>query len=294
MWHRFTAKTRNVIFYAQQAAQQRGQSVVLPDHLLIALCEGGLELEPYFQVLGTSPGAVRQSLDLPVNSLKDVGHMSLGKASKECIDLAWFEARRAKSRKIEPVHMLIAVVEQGSSVLSQWLSVRGGDPIGDLRRAIGTDPVLFSAAADSSTLSGLRGVSSTAQQVIGTSHWFAMTLGDGTVNDACLLASLSVTPNAEARVQFPNGFSADDLFPKPVSVLTRLNTKVDSSFTEAVAFALDLATERHDSRLTTLHLLYGLCIAGSGPVQETLKGAEITAEHVLNEIQSRPADNPEP
>lgn len=294
MWHRFTAETRDVILHAQQAAQRRGESVVQPDHLLAALCEEGLELEPYFQVLGTRSGAVRQSLELPVNSRNDIGQMSLGKASKECIDLAWSEARRAKSSRIEPVHMLIAVVEQGSSVLSEWLSARGGDPLGDLRRSLGTAGVASPLAADPSTLTGLHGASFTAQQVIGTSHYFAMTLGDGTVTDACLLASLSVTPDAEARAVFKNVITPKDLFPEPASALTRLNTKIDPSFSESVAFALDLATERHDSRFTSLHLLYGLCIAGSRPVQEALKGAEITAEDVLNEIQSRAADNLEP
>jgi len=130
MWQRFTERARRIVFFAQEEAAKLTETLVLPDHLLLAL------LRERESVAGQILVALEVDLDrLHKDLLERVPRgqgdlsqdMQLTPLAKRAIDLAYQEARSLNNDYIGTEHLLLGLARSSRTLVSNLLSVHGAD-----------------------------------------------------------------------------------------------------------------------------------------------------------------------
>lgn len=113
MWQRFTERARRVIFFAQEEAGRLGESFVDTEHILLGLVrEDDSVAVRVLARMGVKPKAVRSELEgkLKHGPGAEGRDMQLTPKAKDCIDLAYDEARRLNNNYIGTEHVLLGLL----------------------------------------------------------------------------------------------------------------------------------------------------------------------------------------
>ncbi|MBC8104200.1 MAG: ATP-dependent Clp protease ATP-binding subunit [Cytophagales bacterium] len=117
MWTRFTDRTRRAIFRAQQAASDRSENLVKPEHLLMGLlAETDTTAFQTLSEAGIAPGDLVWHLEsiLTPGPGRDDTPLRLDPAAKRALELAANEAWQQNRYFIGTEHLLIGLVGEGS------------------------------------------------------------------------------------------------------------------------------------------------------------------------------------
>ena len=124
---KFTIKAQEAVARAQELAQQKDHSELLPLHLLAALLaeEGGV-VQPILQKLGAGVGRIQQVVNSELERLpKATGtQLGLGRSTQEVFARAQKEADRLKDEYVSTEHLLLALADVKSET-REILSVNG-------------------------------------------------------------------------------------------------------------------------------------------------------------------------
>ena len=124
---KFTIKAQEAVARAQELAQQKDHSELLPLHLLASLLaeEGGV-VQPILQKLGAGVGRIQQVVNSELERLpKATGtQLGLGRSTQEVFARAQKEADRLKDEYVSTEHLLLALADVKSET-REILSVNG-------------------------------------------------------------------------------------------------------------------------------------------------------------------------
>ncbi len=124
---KFTIKAQEAVVRAQELAQQKDHSEVLPLHLLASLLaeEGGV-VQPILQKLGANAGRIQQIVTSELERLpKATGtQLGLGRSTQDVFTRAQKEADRLKDEYVSTEHLLLSLAEVKSET-RDILSVNG-------------------------------------------------------------------------------------------------------------------------------------------------------------------------
>ncbi|MFH1549836.1 MAG: ATP-dependent chaperone ClpB [Planctomycetota bacterium] len=126
---RFTIKSQEAVQQAQAAAQERGHTELLPEHLLVALINQreGIVV-PILQRLGVAPETVLADLENALHSVPPVtgaGQLYLAEATRRVFETAEKEANRLKDEYVSTEHLLIAIADQKGARAAEILLKHG-------------------------------------------------------------------------------------------------------------------------------------------------------------------------
>ncbi|MGI8922917.1 MAG: isochorismatase family protein [Fimbriimonadales bacterium] len=130
MWQRFTEDARQVVFYAQEEAQNEGEGFVSTEHFLLGICRlpkcEGAEL---IVALGASVEAVQSAVLERIGGKEStaVHEMTLTPRAKLVIDYAYDEARNIADDFIGTEHILLGLIREGDGVAGRVLAELGID-----------------------------------------------------------------------------------------------------------------------------------------------------------------------
>lgn len=118
MWQRFTEHARKVVFYAQSEAQNRGESFVEPEHLLLGMfTEEGHPANTIIHNAGLNREEIWHLMPPPPNTPPKKGifgmDMTLSPRGKAVIDLAYRECQSLGDNFIGTEHLLLGLVAEG-------------------------------------------------------------------------------------------------------------------------------------------------------------------------------------
>jgi ATP-dependent Clp protease ATP-binding subunit ClpC len=128
MWQRFTERARKVIFYAQEEAQNFGETQVGPEHLLLALIrETDSVAVRILDRLGVSLQRVRAEIEryAPRGEARPGQEMQLTARAKRVIDLAYDEARQLNHNYIGTEHLLLGLIREREGLAARILGRLG-------------------------------------------------------------------------------------------------------------------------------------------------------------------------
>ena len=128
MWHRFTERSRRVVFFAQEEAGRLGENVVCTEHLLLGLVrENDSVAARIVDRMGVSLGRVRSEIERQVGRGDGrLGQdMQLTPRSKRVIDLAYDEARQLNNNYLGTEHLLLGLIREGEGLAARVLEKLG-------------------------------------------------------------------------------------------------------------------------------------------------------------------------
>jgi len=128
MWQRFTERARRVVFFAQEEAGRLGENLVSTEHLLLGLVrEDDSVAARVLDRMGVTTHAVREALERQVvrGSGRIGTDMQLTPRAKQCIDLAYDEARQLNNNYIGTEHLLLGLIREGEGLAGRVLSTLG-------------------------------------------------------------------------------------------------------------------------------------------------------------------------
>jgi len=124
---KFTIKAQEAVARAQELAQQRNHSEIMPMHLLAAmLAETEGVVGPILQKVGANIGRVQQMIDSELERLpKATGtQLGLARATQDVLNAAQKEADRLKDEYLSTEHLLLTLSEAKSEA-KEILSLNG-------------------------------------------------------------------------------------------------------------------------------------------------------------------------
>lgn len=130
MWHRFTERSRRVIFFGQEEATKLGEKYVGGEHLLLAmLLEPDNTAARVLARLGSDIGEMRTALEKEAKSGErtepPTQEMQLTPRCKRVIDLAYEEARQLNDENIGTEHLLLGLIREGEGLAGRFLARSG-------------------------------------------------------------------------------------------------------------------------------------------------------------------------
>ncbi len=128
LWQRFTERARKVIFYAQEEAQQLGETQVSTEHLLLGLMrESDSVAARILDRMGVSLQRIRNEIEryLTRSEARYGAEMQLTLRAKRVIDLAYDEARQLNNNYIGTEHLLLGLIREGEGLAARVLSKLG-------------------------------------------------------------------------------------------------------------------------------------------------------------------------
>jgi len=145
---KFTVKAQEAVMRAQELAQQRDHSEILPLHLLAALlAEDDGVVAPLLQKMGANPAGIRVAVDGQLDRLPRATGTQLGmnRATQDVFSQAQKEADRLKDEYVSTEHLMLALAQVKSeakeilsangvshnAILTALKDVRGGQRVTD-------------------------------------------------------------------------------------------------------------------------------------------------------------------
>ena len=135
MFERFSDDAREVVEGAREEARELRHDFLGTEHLLLGLLRGSGVAAAALGRAGVTAQAVRDEVQSLIGPSAGGGRGAphFTPRTKKVLELSLREAMRAKSRRIEPEHILLGVLREGSGVASQVLEDLGVEAA-DLRR----------------------------------------------------------------------------------------------------------------------------------------------------------------
>lgn len=131
MWQRYTERARRVVFFAQEAALQNGESQVSTEHLLLGLLrETDSAAARLLTAMGFSVDTLRAHIlgQVVPGEEKPLGvEMALAPRSRRVLDLAFDEARKMGNGFIGSEHILLGLLREGEGFAGRVLIAAGVD-----------------------------------------------------------------------------------------------------------------------------------------------------------------------
>src|SRR5689334_5586981 len=110
---KFTVKAQEAVQRAQELAQRRNHSEILPLHLLAALLqEDEGVVHPLLQKLGANVAGIEQRVEAELDRLPSATGTQLGmnRATQDVFQSAQKEADRLKDEYVSTEHLMLALV----------------------------------------------------------------------------------------------------------------------------------------------------------------------------------------
>ncbi|MDH7569115.1 MAG: Clp protease N-terminal domain-containing protein [Armatimonadota bacterium] len=131
-WHRLRDRARQVILRADREAARRGDLVVTPEHLLLALAleEDSLAVRVLL-AQGVAPVRVREAMEAqlsPVLDEKGSQPRAMDPRSDEVLHRALEEAAQSGERRVGTEHLLLSIAEEPSGSAAKVLATLGVTP----------------------------------------------------------------------------------------------------------------------------------------------------------------------
>ena len=131
MFERFSSDARAVVVGADQHARVLGDDHVRPQHLVLGILDQSVSVAVRtLSEIGVDLDAARHELATRVGP-SDVGSStprSFTPDAKRTLELSLREALEASDNRIQPEHLLLAVLREPESPTAQILARHGGDP----------------------------------------------------------------------------------------------------------------------------------------------------------------------
>lgn len=121
MWQRFSGNARKAVFYAQESAQQVGDSFVSEAHLLLGLLrESDMTSCKILVKLGVPIGKLRDDVRARIGTKDSIpsADMTLTVEAKHVIDLAYASARALNHNYIGTAHLLMGLAQLDSKLIA--------------------------------------------------------------------------------------------------------------------------------------------------------------------------------
>ncbi|MDD4032392.1 MAG: ATP-dependent Clp protease ATP-binding subunit [Bacteroidales bacterium] len=130
---KFSQRTRDVLSYSREEAIRLGNPQIGVEHLFLGLLRNGEgEAIDALKALNVSLYDVRKAIENKIRpenaeNLGSEANLPLTKAAEKALKLVYLEARSFKSYTIETGHLLLAILKDDTSLISQILSEFNAD-----------------------------------------------------------------------------------------------------------------------------------------------------------------------
>ena len=117
MWERYTEKSKQVVYFAQQEAERRGQTEIVPEYLLLGLLrdEQTVAFSVMTRRLGIDVEGLRANIERELSGSRTNGdaEFHLSPDAMRVIELAHAEARKLNNTYIGTEHLLLGLFAEG-------------------------------------------------------------------------------------------------------------------------------------------------------------------------------------
>ena len=132
-YNNFSSKLNDIFLYSKEEAIRLGNEVILVDHFFLGLLrDGESEAVEYLKSFGIDLDDIRKKIERYLKKekplhIKETDQIPLSKAAERILKLLDLEAISLKSKKIEPTHLLLAVLKDETSYATNLLMEEGID-----------------------------------------------------------------------------------------------------------------------------------------------------------------------
>jgi hypothetical protein len=126
-FERFDEDAKKVLTLAQTEAERSHHSYIGTEHLLLALLRSDSDASRLLQHLGVEEETVRATIEKVLGRNERIIIQQIIPTSrvKKVIELSFAAAQREASPSVSPIHMLIALMEEGEGIAAHVLSDLG-------------------------------------------------------------------------------------------------------------------------------------------------------------------------
>ena len=119
----YSSRVRDVISYSKEEAVRLGNLFIAPEHIMLGLLsQAGGRAARLLERMGVDFNQLRQAIEEKIKGTKPVEHtgdLPLLKSTEQILKLVYLEARALKSEKVTTIHLLLALLRDPNSIISQ-------------------------------------------------------------------------------------------------------------------------------------------------------------------------------
>lgn len=297
MWQRFTERARRVVFFAQTEAQQRGESIVSTEHLLLGLLHEQDSVACHLlDTLGVVRADLRADLEQklpPRTPPRSDTELGLSVRAKRVIDRAYDEALQLSGTYIGSEHLLLGILSEGEGLAGRILEAHGA-PLEAVRavvRQLQAEP----------EIPGWAHLTERGRRVLGYAQEEAKQLGQSAIATEHLLLALTREKDTVAAGLLAQvGISLQEVRRLLERHLARGSAEPDGddpklshTSRRVLTLAFDESQKLKSRFVGTEHLLLGLLREGSGLASHTLDRLGVRLESLRQELK-KAAEAPPP